>query len=258
MSQKLSVPFNSCSFNDRVKAAFVESNEYKFLVDNRTCIDMRFIDPCKVEKSLKSILNEKAGNYISTSLKGDRLRVREIKDGDMGKIMNAISTDGFHFYSFDPLEPQKSAENFIAKAKKERIEAPRETFRMAVEDIESGELVGNVTLFGVIPSRDELTGVGYFIFPQHQNKGYAKEALGVMLEMAFEKLELSHVYATVHPDNHASQKVLDGTGFMPVGYIDQSKYGIGESRLEYIVNSDLYMNVTARNIPEDRDIIKLQ
>jgi RimJ/RimL family protein N-acetyltransferase len=55
--------------------------------------------------------------------------------------------------------------------------------------------------------------IGFWIAPSHWGHGYATEAVGSVLKHVPESLP--PVYASVHPDNHASIKVLEKCGFAP-------------------------------------------
>jgi len=55
--------------------------------------------------------------------------------------------------------------------------------------------------------------VGYSLLQEARGKGYATEALRAVIDEAFIAAELDEVQACIVPDNAASRKVLDRTGF---------------------------------------------
>ena len=59
--------------------------------------------------------------------------------------------------------------------------------------------------------------VGFAVFRTHWGRGYATEALRGMLAAARADPTLDRVEAVTHPDNHASQRVLEKAGFERVG-----------------------------------------
>ena len=79
----------------------------------------------------------------------------------------------------------------------------------ALEDRVSGQLIGCVgcSLAG------DLAEIGYWIGRADWGRGYASEALRRCLRMLFEDLGISSAWASVLPDNKASRRVLDKTGF---------------------------------------------
>jgi hypothetical protein len=62
------------------------------------------------------------------------------------------------------------------------------------------------------PARPEFE-VGFHLVRRCWGKGFGTEAALGALEYAWEKLQLSKVYAGHHPDNHASEKILKKLGF---------------------------------------------
>jgi len=54
--------------------------------------------------------------------------------------------------------------------------------------------------------------IGYRLMKQHWGKGYATEMSNEMVTYCFNKLKLPKIAAATHPDNHASQHVLEKIG----------------------------------------------
>ena len=59
----------------------------------------------------------------------------------------------------------------------------------------------------------EGTDLGYRFLPAYWGKGIATEACQVMVNDAFQRLQLEKIHAFVEPDNNASTKVLEKVGF---------------------------------------------
>ena len=55
--------------------------------------------------------------------------------------------------------------------------------------------------------------VGYSLVLDARGKGYASEALGAVIDEAFESADLDEVQACIVPENGSSRSVLDRTGF---------------------------------------------
>lgn len=92
----------------------------------------------------------------------------------------------------------------------------REQFMYLVRD-GAGEVVGRVNLFDVRYGDFERAEIGYRIGQRHNGKGYATQAVALVLKDAFEKYGLHGVDANVTPDNIGSQIVLIRNGFEFVG-----------------------------------------
>lgn len=59
--------------------------------------------------------------------------------------------------------------------------------------------------------------VSWFIVPEQQRKGFATEITQGILEFAFEHVHIDRVFAETHPENVASNRVLEKLGFVNVG-----------------------------------------
>ena len=113
--------------------------------------------------------------------------------------------------------------------------------------LNSGELVGVISL---TPGRDVnrySAEVGYFVGEQYWNRGYATEALMLVVNFAQHRHGFKRLFATVFDFNLASMRVLEKAGFKKEGImkssavkdekvIDEHLYGIvlGKSDIEIL------------------------
>lgn len=97
-----------------------------------------------------------------------------------------------------------------------RLAREDKAYNLGIEDVESGEIVGMIGLRN-INRQDRNAEVGYWIGKSFQRRGYAKEALWLVLKFAFTDLRLARVYAVVHQKNVASVRLLDRIGFVREG-----------------------------------------
>ncbi len=76
-----------------------------------------------------------------------------------------------------------------------------------------------------------LGHLGYAVVPWKQRRGYATQALGLMLPEA-RKLGLQHIDLTTDPDNLPSQKVITANGgYLVEGFVKAAGHGGGETLL---------------------------
>ena len=85
-----------------------------------------------------------------------------------------------------------------------------------VEDKETNTIVGDIGFKGK-PSSDLTVEIGYGIIPAAQNKGYATEAVGALVEWAFATGKVKKIIAECLHDNLASIKVLERLGMKKNG-----------------------------------------
>lgn len=83
----------------------------------------------------------------------------------------------------------------------------------AIADPDDDGLMGGVGLiFGV-----DGAELGYWLGLPYQGRGYASEAVAAVLDLAFGKLDLSHVHADVRTGNTRSRRLLEAQGFRENG-----------------------------------------
>ncbi|MDP1616803.1 GNAT family N-acetyltransferase [Phenylobacterium sp.] len=75
-----------------------------------------------------------------------------------------------------------------------------------------------------------LANVGYWVFPDHRNRGYASRALILLCQAARDNIsELRQVSAHVEADNLASLRTAEQAGFKPIGKVMEN--GVERLRL---------------------------
>lgn len=160
-------------------------------------------------------------------LRGDRVTLRPPTDEDRETILRAHNEPELR----DPLlhDRPRTAEDL------ERFyDEVAEDGDVALLVCDDGEVVGQVTLFGV---EDDHGTVAYWVLPEHQGEGYATEAMELLLDYAFDTRGLHHVVAQVVDYNDPSQALLERLGFEREGrlrehvyrrgrYCDELQYGL--------------------------------
>ena len=79
----------------------------------------------------------------------------------------------------------------------------------------TGRLIGNTGLTS-LDGGPEIE-VGYHLSQEAWGKGYATEVAGALLDYGFQTLGLQTILAVTHPDNVASQRVLEKVGMIRQG-----------------------------------------
>lgn len=86
-----------------------------------------------------------------------------------------------------------------------------------------------------LPETDEVE-VAYLLGKALWGQGLATEAARACLQYAFENLELDTIVAIVHPDNIASQRVIEKLG---MSFVDRSPY-FGMDCYRYSIERHIY------------------
>src|SRR5262245_60659504 len=100
---------------------------------------------------------------------------------------------------------------FVARAQRLRARGERETFAIFA----AKRLVG-VTMLGRDPSAPGHVELGYWIGPRERGLGHATSAVEELLIRAFDRRDVTLVFALCAKANHASARVLAKVGFRHV------------------------------------------
>ncbi|MGY6647177.1 GNAT family N-acetyltransferase [Wenyingzhuangia sp. IMCC45574] len=76
--------------------------------------------------------------------------------------------------------------------------------------------VGLIDLFDFNPQHSRA-GVGILVLTEHQQKGYATEALELIREYAFPYLNLKQLYANINVNNTESIQLFEKSGYIHTG-----------------------------------------
>ncbi|MBI3446309.1 MAG: GNAT family N-acetyltransferase [Magnetospirillum sp.] len=146
-----------------------------------------------------------AGHPLLTA----RLRLRPVADRDMERLPELL--DDWEMVRLTAAIPHPygpdDAKAFVTDQEIRRIEG--RGVALAVERTTDNLLVG-VVGFGL--EGDGTPELGYWIGKEFWGQGYATEALNRLIRHLFETLGYDRVWASYHPDNTASKRVLEKVG----------------------------------------------
>jgi diamine N-acetyltransferase len=90
--------------------------------------------------------------------------------------------------------------------------------RLIIELQESGTAIGIIDLYDFDPHHRHA-GVGILIDPAHQRKGYATNALKLLVDYAFSFVKIHHLYAYIPVTNTPSLHLFEQCGFETMGVL---------------------------------------
>lgn len=145
-----------------------------------------------------------------------RLVLRPPRRGDFRSWRAARIESSDHL---KPWEPTWSADHLTASAFRKRVAWSRRAVRLkrayplflTVRD--TSEVIGAATLDNIRQGPSQSASLGYWMSVRHARQGLMREAVGAMLAYAFEELGLSRVEAGTLPENAASRRLLETSGF---------------------------------------------
>jgi len=129
-----------------------------------------------------------------------------------------------------PWEPQTDSHFYSLAAFKARVKWSKKNFkeRKVIHVLafrrEDGILLGAITLDNLKRGAAQSCSIGYWIGEPFAGNGYMSEILKALIFQAFKEFELSRIEAATLPENKASRRLLEKSGF---------KYeGVGQSYLQ--------------------------
>jgi [ribosomal protein S5]-alanine N-acetyltransferase len=96
-----------------------------------------------------------------------------------------------------------------------------------------GDFVGSVGISPQSGWRSHIAEIGYWIGENYWGMGIATEAVKLMTEISFSRLNFRKLFASVHAPNKASVRVLEKAGYELEGTLRQENFKDGEYRDVY-------------------------
>jgi len=160
-------------------------------------------------------------------LSGRSILLRDFCVGDVDDALTIVGDDRVtRFLSFDSRTRDQAA-SMISAAIEKAGDEPRSEYYLAISTHDSDRLVGfiRLALSGV-----QAAKLGYAVSAENWGRGYATDAVEVMLNFAFENLKLHRVTAAVGPENDASLAVVRKLGFVLEGRLRDHVFTNGSWR----------------------------
>ena len=151
-------------------------------------------------------------------LQGPRIHLRGPQDGDADIVFELFSDpDTMRYWSRPPMRQKREAEAYIESIGKGVAEHSYLNWLIADAD---DRMIGSCTIYDIQPPHLRA-GIGYALLPQCRGQGVASEAVSLALRWGFGVLGLHKFEADAHPDNAASQRLLERLGFRHEGLLRQ-------------------------------------
>jgi ribosomal-protein-alanine N-acetyltransferase len=151
-------------------------------------------------------------------LEGRTVNLKVVEKEDLPLLLewrNNLEFNG----RYDPLPVQRSRAEF--EKKYDSASSDQQHFFIEKKD---GSKIGYIGthLFG------GLLEVGYALVPAERGRGYATEAVKIMVDYLFLSRDIVRIGSATHVENKASQKVLENAGFTREGTERKGMYVWGE------------------------------
>ncbi len=150
------------------------------------------------------------------TLQGQQIYLRALEPEDL-EFIYSVENDENIWEVSNTITPYSKflIRQYLENAHQDIYEAKQ--LRLAICKKATDETVGLIDLFDFDP-KNRRAGVGILIQSEpDRNKGFGKEALGLVIDYAFQQLQLHQLFANIGTDNQASLTLFTTFGFEKVG-----------------------------------------
>jgi diamine N-acetyltransferase len=149
------------------------------------------------------------------TLSNKKINLRALEPEDLEFLYNIENNESFWEISHTQTPFSKYIlKQYIENAHLDIFEAKQ--LRLLIEDASTKKQIGMIDLFDFNPQH-KRAGVGILIHPDFQEKGFATEALSLLITYSFSHLYLHQLYANITSDNSKSIALFTKQQFKKVG-----------------------------------------
>lgn len=149
------------------------------------------------------------------ALVGDKIYLRALESEDLDFLF-AIENDA-SFWEVSSTQTPYSREvllQYLANAHQDIYEAKQ--LRLIIAENNTAKRLGIIDLFNFNPQH-KRAGIGVLIIENEQHKGYASEALTILIDYCFSQLDLHQLFANITADNAKSIGLFKKHHFTKIG-----------------------------------------
>ena len=168
-------------------------------------------------------------------LKSDNFVLKKIEDQHLDEVYDIYSNDKvFDYCGIIPKHNKNTVYNMIGHFERDYHKRSRVKWGIFANN-ESDRLVGIIEAVDFNQKVNMVT-IGYFLAELHWGKGIATDAVKILLDYLFMKVNVNRIQAEVMPLNEISKKVLLKNGFIKEGTLRQATLWSGKG----IVDLEIY------------------
>jgi RimJ/RimL family protein N-acetyltransferase len=161
-------------------------------------------------------------------LSGKSTKLRRLKESDAAEIFPHWDRYELRQYLASPLPTSENDLVDFIKSKNENFKN-RTEFYFGVESISNGELIGLINLESISwLSRHAFIGTFCIFADKERGRGYGKDALLLLLDYAFNLLDLHVVVLLVEAFNESAINFYEKIGFSNRGFMRELAYRNGK------------------------------
>ncbi|MBB5634863.1 ribosomal-protein-alanine N-acetyltransferase [Pedobacter cryoconitis] len=155
-------------------------------------------------------------------LESDRLVLRRMTPADADEVFAMRSDPEIMKYIPRPLAKTRQDALDLIKVFDKGVEE-NNFINWGISFKDDPKLLGTICLIRMQPENFR-SETGYLLHPDYHGQGIINEALGTVIDYAFNVLKFHSLEAVIDPDNHASEKVLIKRKFVKEGHFKENGF----------------------------------
>jgi RimJ/RimL family protein N-acetyltransferase len=144
---------------------------------------------------------------IPIYFRGSKVKLAALEKEDVPFVTKWINNEEINYYNGSRF-PSSLDEQYTWY---EKIKNDKTKKKLVIYTKEN-KRAGMVTLFN-IDHRSQKAEIGVYISSEYQGKGYAKESLKLLVNFAFQELNMHKIFASILSFNTMSLKLFESVGF---------------------------------------------
>ena len=167
---------------------------------------------------------------VSTMLEGKHVRLRQIEESDLPKLRDWRNSPYIRAYTreYRPLNMSNQSRWLSS------LIIDQTNIMFVIERLESSEIIGCCGLTHINWKEGHGEVSIYIGEEKWQEKGYASDALQLLLKYGFEELRLHRIYAIIFEYNGSSIKFFEKNGFTFEGRHRETRFWDGKFHDELV------------------------
>lgn len=159
---------------------------------------------------------------------GERLLLRPLASRDADALLAYRGReDVCRYVPFEPMTREGITERLAGQWARTELTGEGQSLTLGAEIRQTGQLAGDTVLFW--RSREHAGGeIGYVFNPSLGGRGYATEAVTMMLRLGFEELGLHRIIARIDARNEPSARLARRVGMRQEACLVENEFFKGE------------------------------
>ena len=168
----------------------------------------------------------------SKTIETNRLLLRKTEKKDLKEIWNILCLEEVSKYYLTTKINSDWEQEKIWQYKKLEEASNNDIFRWTIELKDSEEIIGQIDVCEKENYGKNIRGIGWFIDPSFQKKGYAYEAALEVLKYMFLEVEIDSIITYSAIKNPSSWKLMEKLGFKRLKNTSYTKYTLLDNEEE--------------------------